>query len=376
MKTGKVSQAILDRSVLRPLSRAGVLTEKGAVYGRDCAFLTEKEAAFGRDCALLTEKEAAFGRDCALLTEKGTVSGKREEENIWEGAEKKACASVCGTLGGDCDRSVEMLIASGANNLAVSGAEPECAALSILFPADWEETELKLLLERAGAWCSRQQIFVAGGHTEVSAAVRRPVFSVTAWGTVRKECGRLGKGLEPEQDLVMAGWAGLAGTAILAKNREKELAERYPFSIIDTAKAFEQQILIREAAQAGLRFGISAMHDVSQGGIFGALWEMAECAGVGLEVDLKKIPIRQETIEICEYFDLNPYQLYGQGALLLGTSRGEALAEHLNLLGIPASVIGQTTSGNDRILRNGEDMRFLDRPAQDALWTLADRSES
>lgn len=362
MKTGKVSQAILDRSVLRPLSRAGVLTEMGA--------------AFGRDCALLTKKETVFEKNRAFLTETGAVSGKVEVEMRGEGAEKKACTSVCGTLGGECDRSVEMILASVVNNLAVSGAEPECVALSILFPADREETELKQLLERIGAWCRYQQIAVAGGHTEVNAAVTRPILAVTAWGTVRKEGGRLEQGLRPEQDLVMAGWAGLAGTAILAKNREKELLERYPFSIIDTARAFEQQILVREAAQEGLRFGVSDMHDVSQGGIFGALWEMAECAGVGLEVDLKKIPIRQETIEICEFFDLNPYQLYGQGALLLGTSRGEALAEHLNLLGIPAAVIGQTTAGNDRILRNGEDVRFLDRPAQDALWTLADRGEA
>lgn len=63
------------------------------------------------------------------------------------------------------------------------------------------------------------------------------------------------------------------------------------------------------------------MHDLSQGGIFTALWEMAERAGVGLEVDLKRIPVKQETIELCEYFDINPYNLYSAGALLIGTDR-------------------------------------------------------
>lgn len=347
MKTGKVSQATLDRSVLRPLSRAGVLTKRGAAFGRDCAFLPEEA-------------------ECSRVSEKGSSVMKTGEE-VW--------ASVCGTLGGSFDRSVEMLLAAGVNNLAASGAEAKRVMLGILFPAGWEEEVLKSILERVGNWCSCHQIAVAGGHTEVSDAISRPVFSVTVWGVAQGKNEALAEGLKPNQDLVMTGWAGQAGTAVLAQNREKELAGRYPVSIIDAAKGLEQCILVQEAARAGVGFGVSAMHDVSQGGIFAALWEMAEFAGVGLEIDLKKIPIRQETIEICEFFDLNPYQLYGQGALLLGTSRGEALAQHLNALRIPAAVIGQTTSGNDRTLRNGEDVRFLDRPAQDALWIIADRKK-
>lgn len=59
------------------------------------------------------------------------------------------------------------------------------------------------------------------------------------------------------------------------------------------------------------------MHDVTEGGIFGALWEMAEASGVGLDIDLKKIPIRQETIEICEVYDINPYLLISSGAMLI-----------------------------------------------------------
>lgn len=74
-----------------------------------------------------------------------------------------------------------------------------------------------------------------------------------------------------------------------------------------------------------MQVGVSAMHDVTEGGIFGALWEMAEASGVGLCVDLKKIPIRQETIEICEFFNLNPYQLISSGSMLIGTDHGSQL---------------------------------------------------
>lgn len=328
MRTGKVSQAVLDRSVLRPLKLASVSDKKSAVYGEDCALCQEENE-----------------------------SGHR------------AVASVCGTVGGALDRTAEMILNTVRNNLATVGAEAKWMEITVLFPESWEEAWLKQLMERIGTWCETWKITVCGGHTEVSDAIVRPVLSVTAWGNAKEGVQRTA-GLQPDQDLVMAGYAGAAGSAILAKNWEEELRNRYPFSILDGARSLEDQDMILEAAWAGTEFYVSAMHDVSQGGVFGALWELAECAGVGLEIDLKRIPIRQETIEICEFFGLNPYQLYGQGALLMGTPRGEALAEHLRMRGIPAAVIGQTISGKERMIRNGEEIRYLDRPAQDALWTM------
>mgnify|MGYP002229688185 FL=1 len=83
------------------------------------------------------------------------------------------------------------------------------------------------------------------------------------------------------------------------------------------------------------------MHDITEGGIFGALWELAQGADVGLDVDLKKIPIRQETVEVCEQFGLNPYLLMSSGAMLIGTKQGEILVRKLGEAGIPGTVIGQ-----------------------------------
>lgn len=314
MKLGKVSQAVLDRSVLRPLSMAWVL---------------------------------------------------RETES----------ASVSAALGGPFDRTVKMVVLSAANHLAASGVKMQQIALTLLFPAEGEEKELKALFREIADVCKEMDVKVAGGHTEVSDAVNRPILSVTGYGTNMGEREVRNAMLRAEEDLVMTGWIGMGGSAVLAKNMEKALLKRFPYVLINEAKQLGENLSVQEAAKLGYEFGVSAMHDVSQGGIFGALWEMAERGGVGLEVDLKKLPVRQETIEICEYFDLNPYQLYGQGALLLGTDRGEALTERLGDRGIPAVVIGRTNAGKDRVLRNGEDIRFLDRPAQDALWNCMERKE-
>ena len=79
------------------------------------------------------------------------------------------------------------------------------------------------------------------------------------------------------------------------------------------------------------------MQDLSEGGIFGALWEMADGAGIGLDVALKRIPIQQETVEICEFFGVNPYQMLSTGALLIAAADGEGLVQKMALEGIPSA---------------------------------------
>ena len=105
---------------------------------------------------------------------------------------------------------------------------------------------------------------------------------------------------------------------------------------------------------------MTQLHDVSEGGVFGAVWELAERLQAGVEIDLKKIPILQETVEISEYFDVNPYQLRGDGALLFLTHDSAFMIEKLAEEGIKAAVIGRMTEGNDRILVNEDEIRHLE----------------
>lgn len=338
MKKGKVSEAVLKRSVLRPFAQTGVLDAASASFGEDCAFFS--------------------------------FWGGEKSPDVKAQAPGILCATAVGTAGGCIDRTLSMLVAEIANNLSTGGAELTWLMLDILYPQGWEEAGLKAVTKELAQVCERLSVRIAGGHTQISEAVNFPAVTLTGFGFLQEGTRKRTANLKPGWDLVMTGYAGWGGTAVIARRMEEQLKKRYPYFLVQQAKEFDQRLLIGEAARAASRFGAGAMHDVSQGGIFGALWEMSECAGVGLEVDLKKIPIRQETIEICEFFGLNPYQLYGQGSLLIGTEKGDTLVLQLAELGILAAVIGKTTAGNDRILKNGEDIRFLDRPAQDALWIL------
>ena len=112
------------------------------------------------------------------------------------------------------------------------------------------------------------------------------------------------------------------------------------------------------------------MHDVSECGIYGALWELAAASKVGLEIDLCKIPMKQHTIEVCEFFDANPYKLLSGGSLLLTTAKGMELVDLLREQGIAATVIGKTIEGNDRILMNEDEKRFLEPAREDELYKV------
>ena len=326
MKTGKIQESVLKRSVLRQLHNRRDEVLLGAGVGEDCAALT-------------LEADEVF----VMSTDPITGTGKE-----------------MGSLA----------VITTANDRASSGAEPVGVMLTILLPEESEEALLKEIMRDAEATCEKFHMQILGGHTEVSAAVNRPVISVSGVGKVKKDAMIKTGGARPGMDIVVSKWIGIEGTVILAKERERELRGRYATTFIDRSKDLDAYISVLSEAAVAARSGVSAMHDITEGGIFGALWEMAEASGVGLEIDLKKIPVRQETIEICEFFGLNPYELISGGSMLMAAEDGNQLVHELEKAGIPAAVIGKAMAGNDRVLRNEEERRFLEPPKPDELYRV------
>lgn len=256
------------------------------------------------------------------------------------------------------------------NDLASAGAEPVGLLLTVLLPTEITESEIRQMVQQAEKACSRANVQIIGGHTEITTAVTRPV--ITATGVGKAEKGKMisTSGAKAGMDIVITKWIGLEGTSILAKEKKTELLSRFPESFILKAQEFDQMISVVPEAAVAVRSGVSAMHDVTEGGIFGALWEMAESSGVGLEIELKKIPVKQETIEICEFFGINPYELISSGSMLMAAADGNRLVMDLKQAGIASCVIGKATGGNDRVICNEEERRFLEPPKTDELYKV------
>lgn len=326
MKTGKVPESVLKRSVLQQIHNRREEVILGAGVGEDCAIL-------------------ALPEDEVFVVSTDPITGTARDAGM-------------------------LAVQVSANDLASAGAEPVAVLVSALLPEGTEEAEIRELMRQMETACETLHMEIAGGHTEITRAVNQPVLTVTGIGRVKRGSIVTTGGAKQGQDVVVSKWIGLEGTSIIAKEKETELLTRFPSHMIETAKGFDRYLsIVPEAATAG-KSGVSAMHDVTEGGIFGALWELAESSGVGLEIDWKRIPVRQETIEICEFFEINPYELISSGSLLMVTDDGFGLVRELEAIRIPAAVIGKVREGNDRVVISGEERRFLGPPKADELYRV------
>lgn len=207
----------------------------------------------------------------------------------------------------------------------------------------------------------------------VSAAVNAPATSVSAhvWGMgTGKRMADQEKRPFAGSQIVMTKWAGIEGTVRLTNRCREQLLKRYSAHFLEEAAALDRCLSIVPEAAAACKSGVGAVCAAGEGGIFHALWTLAEQTGTGLEVFLKKIPIRQETVEVCNLLDVNPYELAANGSLLCVAADGEALAGQLRSAGIAAEVIGRMTGENGRVIINGEERRFLEPAKEDPIYRI------
>ncbi|MBQ6376656.1 MAG: hypothetical protein IJJ52_03415 [Lachnospiraceae bacterium] len=175
--------------------------------------------------------------------------------------------------------------------------------------------------------------------------------------------------------ILTAGSAALEAAAVLSLQYEEELRAEFPsffdgrkMGFAERAKASfaDMEMAARIAEEAG---GNRIFHP-GEGGLFSALWEMGEELKCGMEIDAAALPIRQETVEICEYFDLNPYYALSGGMLLIASADAYSLAFLFRKQGIEAAPVGILTDGPARLLRYPSHTRYLDRPQKEELRKL------
>lgn len=242
------------------------------------------------------------------------------------------------------------------NNFSCSGGELQGVRITILLPEDVAESEIKDYMKEIYALSEEYQIQILGGHTKISSSCSGTEFVVTALGTAEQRIVR--DKVCPGDDIVMVGYAGCYGTDLLAKRLLSEKTEnatvtRMSESYIRSAQVPHGQICIYNNVKSIPDGMAKYIHDISYGGVYGALSQLATHCRKGIRVDGNRIPIRQETIELCEHYGKNPYMLEGTGAFLAVSGEENRLAEKLRELGLPAEQIGKITEDNNRIVVHG-----------------------
>ena len=175
------------------------------------------------------------------------------------------------------------------------------------------------------------------------------------------------QGARRGDDVIAAGWIGLAATVLLAEQRDSELRSRFSIPFIEEAKRMNQHRIALPGKEFFLEAPVHAVYPVVGGGIYRALWYLAQDARVGLEIQLRSIPVKQHTVELCEFYRLSPYQILSGGCLLMATPHGTYLMSLLREAGIPSAWIGNCVSGVAKRVVCGDRTTYLDRPGPDEI---------
>lgn len=324
MQEGKLTNEVLKDLIINKIKR----TSKDIIVGPEV----------GEDCSIID-----FGNEvCVLTTDPITAA----EEKIGHIGVHICC-----------------------NDIASAGVRPLGVMVTILAPLNAALEDIGKVMEEVNEACCELQIDVLGGHTEITSAVNRMVLSITAIGKGKKEQVVTTGGAKIGDDIIVTGFAGLEGTGILSKSYYNYLITKLPSSIVESGKDMLKGISVVNTGILAAQFGVNAMHDATEGGVLGAIWEVAEASNNGVYIYEDRIPIKEETNRICSSLSINPYRLISSGCMIITCSNGFGLCELLNKNGISASIVGKITKEN-KILNSGGKEFIVEPPESDEIYSV------
>jgi HAD superfamily hydrolase (TIGR01509 family) len=232
-----------------------------------------------------------------------------------------------------------------ANDIATSGAVPRWLLTTLLFPSGVVPSAIRKVMHELESVSRKWNISLCGGHTEITDAVTRPVIIGMLAGTVAKGDLIDKRNIQPGDSVLLTKGIAVEGTAIIAREFGDRLATLgMSKTEIETCRKFLSSIgILEEAKIAGSFQGVSGMHDITEGGLATALFELSVAGGHRIRVEVDRIPVFPQTRKICRLLHIDPMGLIGSGSLLIccrGNS-AEPLMERIRDAGIHIARIGE-----------------------------------
>lgn len=232
-----------------------------------------------------------------------------------------------------------------ANDIATSGADPRWMLTTCLFPVGITASAVFEILEDLRDTCKKSGITLCGGHTEITDAVTRPVISGTLAGTVRRTDLIDKRRMRPGDRVLLTKGVAVEGTSIIAREFSTLLTQKgFSGEAIRAARSFLSHIsILAEARIARTIPGVSALHDVTEGGLATAVEELSIAGGHRIRIRMEAIPVYPETRQLCSAFGIDPLGLIGSGSLLICCDCGgcDRLVKRLVKEGIAVTPIGE-----------------------------------
>ena len=255
------------------------------------------------------------------------------------------------------------------NDVATSGAEPVGVMLTILAPPNTSEKDIDSIMKEAGEVASEINVEIMGGHTEITDAVNRIVISTTVIGKQSRERLPNLKEIKVGDKVLITKYAGIEGTSIIAKELEEKLIHVLGKEKLEIAKNMDSMLsVVKEGIICG-NIGVRYMHDITEGGVLGAVWEASKATGKGIKVVEDLIPVKDETKEIASLINIDLYRLISSGSMLIIAEEERVLEikEKLNKEEIKATVIGEIIDKGITLEKDGR-IVDIEPPTSDELY--------
>ena len=260
------------------------------------------------------------------------------------------------------------------NDIASNGVEPLGIMLAMMLPIGTTVGEIETIMTQAQEVASSLGVEIIGGHTEITPAVNRPVIVSTAIGRTLAGGSQKAENMRPGDVILMTKQAGLEGTGIIASDFADQLSDVLTEEEIAEAKGYMNMVsVVKEGVAAG-NMGTAGMHDITEVGVLGAVWELSEIAGVGVELEEDKIPVSDVTRKICDHFGINYLRLISSGCMMIivHPDREQAVVDAIHSVGVDVTRIGHVKEhGAPRVLigKDGE-ARSIEPPESDELYKV------
>ena len=264
------------------------------------------------------------------------------------------------------------------NDIATRGIRPKWVLIVMLLPQNFDSDKLKKITKQMDKAAKEVGVAIIGGHTEVTSSVNRPIIVSTAIGEAEKERFVRTSGAKIGDRIIVTKGAAIEGTAILSTEMDKLVHVRIDKRLIQRARRFIEMTSVLEDALTAIEVGgVHAMHDATEGGVAGALQEVAWASNIGIIAHEEKIPIYKETEAICKALKIDPLKTISSGALVIfcHPNKAEEIVDALRRKGIQASIVGETLRKEEGcyILRRDGSRLDLSVPVKEELWRISER---
>lgn len=255
------------------------------------------------------------------------------------------------------------------NDIASCGVEPIGILVTILVPPTATMEDIKNIMSEIDEETKKLNVEILGGHTEVTEAVNKIVVSCTAIGRGKAHDAVATSGAKLHDEIIVTKLLCMEGTSIAVNDHLDKLQGILTQEEIEVAKDYIDGISVVNEGRIAGKFGVNSMHDITEGGVLGALWEVAQASNLGFKVFNDKMPISDITYKICKKLNINPLKFISSGSMLITSACGKELVDKLISNGIEATIIGRITEERG-ILVVDEIEKDVLPPTRDELFSI------